>query len=263
MPRNLKMTFDPNTIEHLGVRMYSTLPPVLTELLANACDAAASHVSFTFNDTDNKKEIIIEDDGDGMSFDEINDKFLRIGRNRRIEDETDTNSKGRKIIGKKGLGKLSFFGIAHEIQITTRKEGKENAFIMSWEAIKAAKKDYEPEILRRDENCDPAAHGTKIILRKIQRECDFSAEDVANSLSKMFIIDAGFEVTIRHNSEEPIAVTNEKRYAGMEKEVEWQIPRDCQYTDDYEQASLIVGHMIATKKPISPRTNMRGVILFS
>ena len=59
------MTFDPNTIEHLGVRMYSTLPPVLTELIANAHDADAGHVFLTLKDIA-EKEIAIEDDGLGM-----------------------------------------------------------------------------------------------------------------------------------------------------------------------------------------------------
>lgn len=259
----LKMTFDPNTIEHLGVRMYSTLPPVLTELIGNAHDADAERVLLTLKDGGPDKEIVIEDNGMGMTFEEINVKFLRIGRNRRLEEKADTTPKGRKIIGKKGLGKLSFFGIAHEIEITTKKDGKENSFVMKWEDIKNSTKDYKPEILRKDENCPKDEHGTIIILKKIQRESDFSPEDLANSLSKMFIIDSGFEVSIKHNYAEPIVVSNERRYSGLEKEVEWKIPEDSQYSDNYEKADQIVGHLMATKKPIPPNTNMRGIILFS
>lgn len=261
--KELVMTFDPNTIEHLGIRMYSTLPPVLAELVANAYDADATYVALKLNDKDGEKEIIIEDDGLGMSFDEINDKFLRIGRNRRIEDKAEKTSKGRKIIGKKGLGKLSFFGIAHEIEITTRKDGKENTFTMSWEGIKKSKRDYRPETIKKDQKCSSDSHGTKIILRKIQRETDFSPENIANSLSKMFIIDPGFKITLQHNSENPIFVDNERKYADLDKEVEWAMPADIQYKCDYENADSISGQLIATKKPISPRTNMRGIVLFS
>lgn len=35
------MEFDPATIKHLGVQMYSTLPLVMFELIANAWDAGA------------------------------------------------------------------------------------------------------------------------------------------------------------------------------------------------------------------------------
>ena len=33
------MSFEPMTIEHLGLRLYSTLPPVLSELVSNSHDA--------------------------------------------------------------------------------------------------------------------------------------------------------------------------------------------------------------------------------
>ena len=37
----LVLKFEPKTIEHLGVKMYSTLPPALAELISNAYDADA------------------------------------------------------------------------------------------------------------------------------------------------------------------------------------------------------------------------------
>lgn len=261
--KELKMTFDPSTIEDLGVRMYSHLPAALAELIANAYDADAERVSLTLNDSD-EKEIIVKDDGMGMSFDEINDKFLRIGRKRRTEDDTEVTPKyRRKIIGKKGLGKLAFFGIAHEIEISTRKDGRENIFLMRWEDIKKEEKEYKPTILKRDESCRAEEHGTTIALRKVQRKSVFLPEDLASSLSKMFIVESDFQIEIWHNSREPIVVSDEKRYESLKKEVEWKIPNDSEYEDGYKKADQIVGHLIATKKPISPKTNMRGVVLFS
>lgn len=257
----LKMTFDPNTIEHLGVRMYSTLPPVLAELIANAYDADAERVHLNLIDSTEEKEIVIEDDGAGMTFNEINDKFLRIGRNRRMEEESEETQKGRKIIGKKGLGKLSFFGIAHEIEIVTKKAGKENAFTMKWEDIKSTTGDYEPTIVTENKNCSPDDSGTKITLKKIQRETNFQPEELANSISKMFIMDSKFEVSIKHNSDRPIIVSNERRYTALEKEIEWNTP--IAYTSEYANAARITGYLMTTKKPIPPNTNMRGIVLFS
>jgi len=259
----LLMTFDPNTIEHLGIRMYSTLPPVLTELIANAYDADAGLVQLNLNDKGEEKEIVVEDDGMGMSFDEINNKFLRIGRPRRIEDKTEITPKGRKIIGKKGIGKLSFFGITQEIEVTTKKDGKENIFLMNWEDIKKERGKYRPKIIKKDGSCELSDHGTKITLKKIQRETDFSAGNLVISISKMFIVDPSFEIKIQHNSEEPITVENERKYADLKKEVEWKIPKDSEYRSDYEKATEISGELIATEKPISPKTNMRGITLFS
>ena len=80
----LHMSFDPLVIDDLGAKLYSTLPPVLAELIANGYDACAREIFINLNDSKEVgKEIIVFDDGIGMSFDEINEKYLRIGRKRR------------------------------------------------------------------------------------------------------------------------------------------------------------------------------------
>jgi len=258
----LKMTFDPMTIEHLGVRMYSTLPPVISELIANAYDANAELVTVILNDDDVIKEIIVEDDGDGMLFDEINEKFLKIGRNRRDDEGDEPTEKGRRVIGKKGLGKLSFFGIADEIVISTRKAGKENIFAMRWVDIKVAKDAYEPTIIKLNEAYEGNT-GTTITLKGIHRESDFNPEDLAISISKIFIVDPSFKVQVQHNSEDPIRVRNERKYDSLDKEVEWDVPQDVNIQSQYDKAPDIRGHLIATRRPIPPKTNMRGITLFS
>ena len=40
----LKLSFDPRTIEHLGFKMYSRLPNAVAELIANSYDADATRV---------------------------------------------------------------------------------------------------------------------------------------------------------------------------------------------------------------------------
>lgn len=264
MADELKMTFDPKTIEHLGVRMYSTLPPVLSELIANSYDANASEVHIVLSDSiKDAKEIIVEDNGIGMSLADINDKFLRIGRNRRVEEGTQETADGRKVIGKKGLGKLSFFGIAQEIEVATCKDGKENIFLLRWEDIMKEDHEYRPQIIKKDEPRSPKEHGTRITLRGIKRESDFSAEDLAVSLSRIFIIDPNFRIFIRHNADHEILVENDKKYAGLDMEVEWNVPADVLLQSEYEKKTEVTGYLMTSKKPIPPQTNMRGVTLFS
>src|SRR6266849_564637 len=226
----LRMTFDPATIEDLGIRMYATLPPVLSKLIANAHDADAGRVEISLKDGGGKKEIVVTDNGDGMSFAEINEKFLRIGRNRREEERRQKTAKGRKIIGKKGLGKLSFFGIAQDIEVVTRKDGRENAFAMRWKDIKGCSDpEYRPRILRYDLRCSSNRHGTTFTLRGVKRESDFDPEGLAITLSKIFIVDRTFRVTSRHNSSDPINVKNERKYEELKKEVEWDVPGDVKF----------------------------------
>ncbi len=267
--KRLEMTFTPNTIEHLGVRMYSTVPPVLAELISNAYDADAHVVTVRLNDSGDK-EIIVQDNGHGMTSAEINTKFLRIGRNRREEEDTQESPGGRKVVGKKGLGKLSFFGVAHVIEISTCKDGKRNTFILDWQRIlnhqededRGEQQNYRPQIVEFDAECGDSDHGTTITLRSIQRESDFDAEAVADSLSKIFIIDDDFTITVQHNDDSPISISNERKYADLLTEVEWNVPEDIE-PSEYLLMKGIKGHLMATTKPISPKTNMRGITLFS
>lgn len=262
----LRMTFTPNTIEHLGVRMYSTLPPVIAELIANSQDADAHRVDIHLRD-DPTKEIIVSDDGHGMSFAEINDKFLRIGRNRRNDERSQTSPGGRKVIGKKGLGKLSFFGIAHEIEVQTTQDYKRNSFLMKWDDIlsegnRDKQKNYSPNILEKNAVSEKE-RGTVIILRDIQRISDFDANSLADNLSRFFIIDSDFNIHVKHNDEEDILILNERKYSNLTKEVEWEIPGDINLEIEYENKENVKGHLIATEKPIPPATNMKGITLFS
>lgn len=262
----LQMTFTPNTIEHLGVKMYSTLPPVIAELVANSRDADASEVYITLKDTDNK-EIIVSDNGHGMSFDDINDKFLRIGRNRRVAESKEETPGGRKVIGKKGLGKLSFFGIAHEIEVVTIKDKKKNSFLMKWDNILSEtdsdkQKNYNPEIIDFDVDTDED-NGTTVTLREIKRASDFNSESLGDSLSKFFIIDENFNIYIKHNNDNFVLINNEQKYNQIVKEVEWRIPEDLGLGFDYEKKLEIKGYLLAAEKPIPPSTNMKGITLFS
>jgi len=134
--QDLEMTFDPKVIDHLGIQLYSTLPPVIAELVANSYDAEAEKITIYLSDEE-QKEIKIEDNGHGMSFNEINPEFLKIGRNRRESGQTQKSKNNKRyVIGKKGLGKLSFFGIAKHIKIETIKDYKKTTFLLDWDALK-------------------------------------------------------------------------------------------------------------------------------
>ena len=47
--RDLVMTISLNALEHLGINLYSNIPAVLSEIVANAWDADASMVSITLD----------------------------------------------------------------------------------------------------------------------------------------------------------------------------------------------------------------------
>ena len=186
--QELEMQFDPGTIEHLGIQMYSTLPPVIAELVSNAYDADAHYVRIHFID-EGEKQIIISDNGHGMTYEHLNTKFLKIGRNRRASETGQKSESGeRYVIGKKGIGKLSFFGISHHITVKTIRESLKNSFTLDWEKLKEYGKknqNYKPEVITTNEPTEEEP-GTTIILTKITRKTGFSPDDIAYSLGERY-----------------------------------------------------------------------------
>lgn len=258
---SLVMSFDPKTIDHLGIKMYSQLPSAMAELVANAYDADASNVKIQLEDGD-EKIITVEDDGIGMSFDALNEKFLRIGRNRR-EDGDHHTAKGRVATGKKGLGKLAFFGIAEHISIQTMCSEEVVTFALDWSELKATAdgEDYQPSFKR--EQCAPNLHGTQITLSGLKRKSDFDTGALALSLSKLFNFSAAdFRLFISDNRGAEIEVTNKMKFDDVSPEFDWEFPQCIGDTDpEYPHKAEIKGKLITTSKPL--KAGMRGVTLYA
>ena len=84
-------------------------------------------------------EIVVKDDGHGMSFNECNDRYLTVGRDRRSDhDEWTEEYKGlasRKVQGRKGIGKLAGFGIANLIDVRSIKDGQVAHFRLDYDQL--------------------------------------------------------------------------------------------------------------------------------
>ena len=259
--QTIKMSFDSNTIEHLGIQMYSTLPPVIAELVANAYDADASRVKISLDDQGDKK-ITIEDDGHGMSFADLEAKFLKVGRNRRDGNKQLSESGQRKVIGKKGIGKLSFFGIANHVEITTRRDNKENSFEMDWDDIKKSDDEYEIPLTKHDKPYTEERSGTRFTLTDIRRKTPFDSENLAVGLAGAFSVfnEQDFSAEIIHNNLQTKEVTNELKYDRIDTEYEWDFPYSG-VDSQYKYAAQITGKIISAKTPVS--SSMKGIALFS
>ena len=119
------------TVDMLGVKLYDKVSAVIAELIANAYDADATKVTVRAPMgqllatraggavSDKGLEIEVADDGSGMTPQEVQDFFLVVGSERR----NDANRGGRsprcdrKVMGRKGVGKLAPFGICKTIEV--------------------------------------------------------------------------------------------------------------------------------------------------
>jgi hypothetical protein len=169
--RKYKMTIGLNVLNHLGEGLYSNIPAVISEMVANAWDADANEVTIDINPVEGT--ISIEDDGTGMNLEDINCKYLTVGYQKR-NDATLTSSK-RHVMGRKGIGKLSIFSIAKNADIHTIKNGKKNGFRMSIKAIKEQIEegyDYYPAAIPENEIkiFNKKGNGTRLVLYGLKKE---------------------------------------------------------------------------------------------
>ncbi|MFH1717056.1 MAG: ATP-binding protein [Planctomycetota bacterium] len=256
---SLEMRFDPQTINHLGLRMYSILPPALAEIISNSYDADAENVVITLSEERRSpKEIKIEDDGIGMSLDDIKTKFLVIGRNRRIDGEQPSKKFKRLPTGKKGLGKLALFGLAKTITILTKQGNKLNEFVLDWDELMEARGAYHPRATKIDEDTTDN-DGTTITLTGLKRKTSFDFSGLADSLSRIFIFDDNFNLVIESPGGDRISIDNRRKYSTLDKEFDWPLDSTLLIPEVSEYYGKIQGEFLASEKPITPSSGLRGI----
>jgi hypothetical protein len=196
--RALEMRISLNALEHLGMNLYSNVPAVLSEIVANAWDADAKDVWVSLD-----KEagtIVIEDNGTGMNRDEVIDQFLTVGFKRRDELGMKTPG-GRNPMGRKGIGKLSIFSVARMADIFTLKGKEKTAFRMDREVIREAIKNKEQKPYHPDELStwpSDLKRGTRITLSGLSKNIStLTADGLKRRIARRFsVIGSGFVVKV-------------------------------------------------------------------
>lgn len=178
-----RMTIDLNVLNHLGIKLYSSVPAVISEAVANAWDADAESVGIDVA----TGKIIIQDDGHGMSVDDINRKFLTVGYQRRKNGEAKTPH-GRPVLGRKGIGKLSLFSIADTIEVHSCRGGERSGLILSLPGIQASiaagEKEYVPAAVPLEEIS--ISQGTRIEIRDIRKATHNAPGPLRRRLARRF-----------------------------------------------------------------------------
>ena len=125
------MTISRMTVDKLGVKLYDRVSAVIAELVANGYDADATNVTIEApmghylattqqgKLTDSGYRIVVRDNGSGMDPTTINPFYLKVGGERRKDPARGDRSKKyqRRVMGRKGVGKLAPFGICGTIEV--------------------------------------------------------------------------------------------------------------------------------------------------
>src|SRR4051794_22467789 len=144
-----------------------------------------------------ESEIVVTDDGLGMTREEAQMAYLVVGRKRRLEGNGEMSATGlRHVHGRKGIGKLAAFGTAKILECSTVKDGQPTAFRLDYEKIRQLdpSADYEVETAQDPSApVDPQtgsalAHGTRIRLTGLLQKRSLGEEQFTRSMARRFAI---------------------------------------------------------------------------
>ena len=122
------LSIEPSILELLGPSLYTNIYYVLAELIANAYDAQAKNVYIIAD----KDSITVEDDGLGMTYEEVTGHYLAVARESRTTDaDTYTKDGSRRKMGRKGIGKLAALSVSENVLVQTRSGEDVSGFVLS------------------------------------------------------------------------------------------------------------------------------------
>lgn len=177
-------------VRHFGRNLYSTNPPAIAELVANAWDAYARTCDIYIM----ADKMLIVDSGIGMTDDEFQTRYATSGNEKNTDIRKPTEMKERPYMGKKGIGKFSAFSLADEYELFTKssEDTKWKHIELKQAMLEATVAEYDVPIERVDSltalektfNCDLStlSIGTIIYLPKLKRT---ATQTTINSLKKL------------------------------------------------------------------------------
>lgn len=173
---------------------YRSTEIALKELVDNAWDADAETVNISLPEPMSEQPIIVDDDGSGMTQQEIEKEYLVVASNRRLRRGEITPKKKRKVKGRKGIGKFAGLMAASTMQLETRARGVCCSFTLNSKDL-TSYNDLEgiPLVLNVEKEKVPT-HGTKITLTSMIQGLKFPNPD---KLRQLLIYEYGRETDFK------------------------------------------------------------------
>lgn len=183
--------------EHYIFRNYKSITSnndvALTEFVANAWDAGAHNVNITIPYNEHE-QIIVEDDGTGMSDEEFRSRWMTLNYDRQkrqgkeVSFPPDVEKTKRIAYGRNGIGRHGMLCFADCYTVETWKDGICNTYDIAVSHGDAPFKIHRHEAEKR------AGHGTKIYAFVNRHLPD--ARAMTDILSARFLYDPKFSVKI-------------------------------------------------------------------
>jgi hypothetical protein len=174
--QHAKFRVDPRLATLLG-QDYSTTEKALKELIDNAWDADAEIIHVTLPEPLTDAPIVVQDNGNGMTRQELEFHYLKIASDRRARTGERTAKKRRVIKGKKGIGKFAGLMCASTMAVTTKVRGEQISFSLDVEDLKTASGIEHLELPLSIGTCASDDHGTSVTLMHLRQGLRYPSAD--------------------------------------------------------------------------------------
>ena len=174
---SLSFKISPRLIDLFGKELVARTEAALAELVKNAYDSDAKRVTLKFEKVKEKGgSLVVNDDGDGMSLDDLRDKWMLIGTKDKVENPT-THRRRRKV-GEKGIGRLGAHKLSNRTILKTKRQGEASWIVLDIDWSKYYTDDRSFEEIVHPFHLEPGKtsdHGT--VLQLLELRDGFSKEN--------------------------------------------------------------------------------------
>lgn len=179
-------TVDARAILTLGRDSIKDHTTALAELVKNSYDADATMVEVEIHTKSKPAFIRVADNGSGMTEDDVDKRWLRIGYSEKVTDKVSTRK--RRKTGEKGIGRISADRLGSVLELRTKASDRPFALRVNWDDFNVKGKDIstipirvieKPNLtLPVDEKRPEIDTGTELIIEGLRQ--DWMEDDIRN-----------------------------------------------------------------------------------
>ncbi|WP_321369506.1 sensor histidine kinase [uncultured Draconibacterium sp.] len=276
----LKWRFDISTFRLIGRELITDRITALFELVKNCYDANSTLVEIEFYNVETKNgqsKIIIRDNGVGMSFEDIRDKWMVIGTASKRTQLYSPEPFNRRYTGEKGIGRFAVDKLGDSVLITTKQKESNKVLKVSinWANMEVLEpSDSQLKLFTDVENYYSYEegnfndHGTTLEIRDIRNiwtsnDMDRLYKELTKIVSPFYPLNPPFEINISSNEHsdyqqrkvESIAVN----LASHEANIKYDKGKGVQETLAFDENK---GKIYTKEIPIQPFGGIKMKIFF-
>lgn len=188
MPKAARFQVDPRLAALLG-EGYRSSEHAIKELVDNAWDADAREVLITLPAPMTTSPIVVQDDGTGMTEQEVRTEYLKVASDRRTRKGELTQQLKRQIKGRKGIGKFAGLVAASTMVLETKARGTRTELKVRKEDLVASGENLDDiDLPIKAAPCGPEHHGTTVTLTALNQSLAFPKPE---RLRELLVIEYG------------------------------------------------------------------------